>query len=200
MWDERYAQEGFAYGKEPNAFIKQELLKLKSGKILFPAEGEGRNAVYAASLGWVVSAFDISIEGKKKALQLAMEFGVDIDYYVNEGLTLPYRENEFDVIALSYTHFPGHIKADMIRRIIPFLKSGGVVLMEAFSTSHLEYNAKDPHVGGPKDITMLFGLEEIKELFCDFTFSYLSEEEVNLREGIYHNGIGMVIRMCAIKK
>ena len=48
FWDERYNEENFAYGHEPNVLLKKILDKLPAGKILFPAEGEGRNAVYAA--------------------------------------------------------------------------------------------------------------------------------------------------------
>ena len=42
MWDERYANENFVYGIEPNAFFKGELYKLKVGRLLLPAEGEGK--------------------------------------------------------------------------------------------------------------------------------------------------------------
>ena len=78
MWNSRYSAEEYAYGEEPNAFIKQQLDNLIPGKILFPAEGEGRNAVYAAKLGWNVEAFDLSTEGREKALSLAAQNGVDI--------------------------------------------------------------------------------------------------------------------------
>ncbi|EJL75480.1 hypothetical protein PMI13_00489 [Chryseobacterium populi] len=44
-WDERYSNKGFAYGTEPNNYLKNQLKKLNPGTILFPAEGEGRNAV-----------------------------------------------------------------------------------------------------------------------------------------------------------
>lgn len=70
-WNERYSTDEFAYGEEPNAYFKEQLDKLNAGAILFPAEGEGRNAVFAATRGWRVAAFDISTEGKKKALRLA---------------------------------------------------------------------------------------------------------------------------------
>src|SRR6478735_10933655 len=83
-WNERYNKTGFAYGELPNIFLKEQLEKLKAGKILFPAEGEGRNAVFAAKLGWNVSAFDISVEGKNKALQLAETNNVTIDYRLGE--------------------------------------------------------------------------------------------------------------------
>ena len=68
MWNERYAQKTFAYGEEPNVFLKEQLIEIKPGKALFPAEGEGRNAVYTATLGWKVNAFDLSKEGKQKAI------------------------------------------------------------------------------------------------------------------------------------
>ncbi len=80
FWNERYAEDKYAYGIEPNDFVKQELQKLKPGKILFPAEGEGRNAVYAAQLGFDVYAFDPSEEGRRKALKLARENNVNINY------------------------------------------------------------------------------------------------------------------------
>ena len=71
FWNERYAQKEFVYGTQPNTFFKEQLDKLDTGNILLPAEGEGRNAVFAASQGWDVLAFDISESGKKKAIQLA---------------------------------------------------------------------------------------------------------------------------------
>ena len=70
-WDDRYSKSEFAYGELPNDYLKDQLNIIPAGTILFPAEGEGRNAVYAATLGWSVYAFDQSIEGRKKAIQLA---------------------------------------------------------------------------------------------------------------------------------
>ena len=83
-WDDRYRTEEFAYGEQPNNYLKEQLEQLNPGTILFPAEGEGRNAVFAAKLGWKVSAFDISAEGKNKAIQLAESNQVSIDYQVVE--------------------------------------------------------------------------------------------------------------------
>ena len=45
---------------------------------LFLGEGEGRNAVYAAKLGWQVDAVDFSSSAKDKALKLAKENKVKI--------------------------------------------------------------------------------------------------------------------------
>ena len=51
FWNERYAEADFAYGHEPNVFLKENISKITKGKILFPAEGEAKNAVLAAQSG-----------------------------------------------------------------------------------------------------------------------------------------------------
>jgi len=49
-WDERYGAKEFAFGEQPNNYLKEQLDKIPVGKMLFPAEGEGRNAVHADSI------------------------------------------------------------------------------------------------------------------------------------------------------
>jgi len=199
-WNERYSNEAYAYGQEPNDFLKQELQKISPSKILFPAEGEGRNAIYAASLGWEVSAFDIAKEGRTKAMKLAADKGVSIDYQVGELTSLNYTAKEFDAIALIYAHFPAAIKSDLHKALSKLLKPGGVIIFEAFSKSHIEYNAKNEKVGGPKELDMLFSMEEIQLDFLNYSVELLEEKEIELNEGIYHNGKGSVIRFVGRKK
>jgi 2-polyprenyl-3-methyl-5-hydroxy-6-metoxy-1,4-benzoquinol methylase len=199
-WNERYANEEFAYGEEPNNYLKEQLTKLDAGKILFPAEGEGRNAVFAAKEGWTVSAFDISNEGLRKALQLAEKNNVSIDYQIGELQALSYQEEQFDVIALIYAHFPANIKSQLHKELDKYLRKGGIIIFEAFSKNHLDYLAKNEKVGGPKDIESLFSIEEIEADFNNYEIIELKETVIHLNEGIYHNGEGSVIRFVGRKK
>lgn len=198
-WNERYRSEEFAYGIQPNNYLKEQLQKLNPGKILFPAEGEGRNAVYAAKCGWNVSAFDISSEGRKKAQRLAEENKVVIDYSVGELGTLNYSSGQFDAIALIYAHFPAEIKSGIHKMLDKLLRKDGVVIFEAFSKRHLEYIAQNPEVGGPKDVATLFSIEEIRSDFSNYEVIELEEKEIELKEGVFHNGIGSVIRFVGRK-
>ena len=66
FWNQRYAESDYTYGKEPHQFLKEHVHVLPQGKILFVAEGEGRNAVFAAKNGFEVSAFDYSASGQKR--------------------------------------------------------------------------------------------------------------------------------------
>lgn len=199
-WNERYSNKEFAYGKEPNKYLKNELDKLKAGTILFPAEGEGRNAVYAAKMGWNVFAFDISVEGKNKAMQLAATNNVKIDYEVGELDSINYGQEKFDAIGLIYAHFPAAIKSHYHTILDKYLRRGGVIIFEAFSKKHLDYVQKDERVGGPKDIESLFSIEEIKVDFPNYDFEELEEREIELNEGVFHNGKGSVIRFVGRKK
>ena len=74
-----------------NWLFKEQILKLPSGKILLPAEGEGRNAVFAAQNNWLVEAFDSSKEAKKKAFSL-LEISSILDSMklYRSGLCFPY--------------------------------------------------------------------------------------------------------------
>ena len=199
-WNDRYSGDEFAYGIQPNEYLKEQLEKLTIGKILFPAEGEGRNAVFAASLGWTVSAFDISIEGRNKAIRLAENNKVSIDYQIGELQTLKYDNEQFDAIALIYAHFPADIKSLYHKNLDKFLRRNGMVIFEAFSKNHLDYIAKNEKVGGPKDVAMLFSIDELKSDFANYEIIELEEKEIELSEGLFHNGRGSVIRFTARKK
>lgn len=199
-WNDRYRKDEFAYGIHPNNYLKEQLEKLPVGTILFPAEGEGRNAVFAAKLGWTVSAFDISVEGKKKALRLAEANHVMIDYQVGELQTLNYKPQQFDVIALIYAHFPAASKSLVHKTLDAYLRKGGLIIFEAFSKKHIDYIAMNEKVGGPKDVASLFSLDEIKSDFANYEIIELAEKEIELNEGLFHNGKGSVIRFVGRKK
>ncbi|PKH68527.1 SAM-dependent methyltransferase [Flavobacterium sp. ALD4] len=200
MWDDRYGKTEFAYGEQPSNFLKEQLIKIPVGTILFPAEGEGRNAVYAATLDWTVDAFDQSIEGEKKALKLAEKHHVSINYMAGEFQSLTYTENQFDALALIYAHFPADKKSNYHKILTTYLRPGGIVIFEAFSKRHLDYNRINEKVGGPKDLETLFSIEEIKSDFENFEIIELEEKEIQLNEGLFHNGLGMVIRFVGRKK
>jgi cyclopropane fatty-acyl-phospholipid synthase-like methyltransferase len=79
-WEERFSSEEYVYGTDPNVFLKDQLTKLSPGRLLMLGEGEGRNAVYAAKMNWLVDAVDFSEQARLKALRLAAIEKVNINY------------------------------------------------------------------------------------------------------------------------
>ena len=198
-WNDRYSNPEYAYGTAPNEWFKEQLTHLPGkGRILLPAEGEGRNAVFAAKQGWEVSAFDPSEAGREKALNLAERESVSIDYQCGYLEEMSYRPESFDAIGLIFAHLPNG-QQGFHQRLIKLLRPGGFVILEAFSRSNLPYREKNPSIGGPPKLEMLFSVEMIADHFRALEVLYLQEEKVELHEGRYHQGEGMVIRFLGQK-
>lgn len=80
-----------------------------------------------------------------------------------------------------------------------YLKIGGVLIFEGFSKSHLKFNTKNPKVGGPKNLDVLFSLEKVQSVFSNYSVSIAEESIIELSEGDYHIGQGSVVRFVAKK-
>lgn len=199
FWNERYGQDAYAYGEAPNRYFSQVLAGIDPGCILLPAEGEGRNAVFAARHGWKVNAFDLSSEGQRKALALAGKHGVHIEYALGTPETAKYAPHSFDALALIYAHFDGKLRSQYHRLLDGYVKVGGLVIMEGFAKRHLAYSASNPKAGGPKNESMLLSKEEIAQDFSNYKIIELEEVDTDLNEGLYHQGMSAVVRFTGVK-
>jgi SAM-dependent methyltransferase len=195
FWDERYQVDEYVYGKAPNTFFKTQLDQLTPGNILLPGEGEGRNAVYAAGKGWNVTAFDTSIEGRKKSLRLAAEMGVTIEYDLLPYLGFNQPDKRFDAVGLFFTHQPSEMRRQFHKNLQKMLRPGGVVLLEAF---HKDQISRD--TGGPKNIDFLFDETALTEDFSDLEILQLKTLTKLLDEGPFHQGEAEVVQMVAQRR
>lgn len=78
MWNDRFKNEKYVYGTEPNVFLKEKQ-SLLSGEVLSIAEGEGRNAVFLADQGLSVTAWDYAEYGLDKVDKLAAKQNVRVN-------------------------------------------------------------------------------------------------------------------------
>lgn len=193
MWDSRYSKRIYAYGKEPNEFFANELAKIPTAGLLLPGDGEGRNAVHALKDGWNVIAFDQSEKGRDKAVALAEEHGLELDFTVADA-----REFQcpvlVDVLAYSYFHLPATDVHSVYHKLNDFLAPGGNLIFEGFSTQNIGMGS-----GGPQTESMCFTVDEVKSMFRSFKEVEVWEEKITLKEGLYHDGQAWVIRARGIK-
>lgn len=194
FWNKRYEEHPYVYGVEPNQFFKKSLELLSKGRIFLPAEGQGRNAVYAARQGWEVIACDFSDVGRQQAEELAARYEVEIDYRVAEFGELILAPNYFDCIALIYAHFPAENRRRYHRRLFNSLKPGGTLILEAFSKEQLGKSS-----GGPQSLDMLYSEEELGEDFQGLSQLQIHTEEILLEEGAFHQGAASVVRLIGVK-
>lgn len=194
FWDERYAQTEYVYGTQPNVFFQEQLDLLSPGKLLLPAEGEGRNATYAAKQGWQVAAFDLSTEGRNKAQQLTAQQGVEIDYRIMGFEAMDWQAEQFDAIALVFAHLPPPLRMAAYPRLLDFLRPGGTLILEGFAKAQLGKPS-----GGPKVLEMLFSEAELRADLDALSSMVFEEKEIVLDEGRYHEGAASVIRLVGKK-
>lgn len=194
-WDERYSDEEFFYGEKPNKFFADYLTSVKDkGRILLPAEGEGRNAVFAASQGWEVHAFDSSKVAQQKALDFALSEKVVINYDLLDLANFVPKPEYYDMIALVFVHMPEGMRRILHQKVVSSIKVGGVVLVESFAREQINNKS-----GGPPDVNMLFSTDILKEDFADLSILKLCQEKTHLDEG-HHHGEADLIRMIARKE
>jgi hypothetical protein len=195
FWDERYSSEEYVYGIEPNQFFKQVLDKIPiPGKLLLPGEGEGRNAVYAAKMGWHVDAFDQSSAGKLKALRLAKANNVIINYSNVDLAKFTPQKNFYDCAAIIFVHFNSEVRSLFHKNIIDSLLPGGKLILELFAKNQFGKTS-----GGPQDLEMLYTLNEIKNDFKELKTILIEEKNILLNEGDKHKGDASVIRYVGEK-
>jgi hypothetical protein len=195
FWNNRYAREEYAYGILPNAYFQTQLDLLQPGKLLLPAEGEGRNAVYAAEKGWKVDAFDYSESGRDKALALARQRNVSIRYDLMEVDQYTCEAPSYTAAALIFAHLPGPMRKRLHAEVVQCLCPGGHLILEAFSPAQLPLSS-----GGPKKVEMLYTAEMLRDDFSNLQILNLTEKRVQLEEGPYHTGEAEVVRLLARKK
>ncbi len=194
LWDERYAAHEIVYGYDPNVFFKEQLDRLTPGTLLLPAEGEGRNALYAASRGWKVTAYDFSEVARDKALKRARGQQLAIDYFTGDLTAAKFPENTFDAVGLIFAHLPVHQRRDFHHNCLQALKPGGTLILEGFSKEQLAFQS-----GGPKDEAMLFDGLMLREDFQKLTSVQVQKLHVTLHEGSFHQGPAAVIRLTGVK-
>lgn len=194
MWNERYSSDDFAYGTEPNAFLVQNA-KILTGPVLSLAEGEGRNAVFLASLGLEVLGVDGSEAGLAKAQRLAASRGLTIRTEVADLATYEPPENVYGSVVSISAHLPSAVRKRLYPLVERSLKPGGIILLEAYSKAQI---ARD--TGGPRDLDMLMASEDMEKEFpnCEPILSREMEREVV--EGKFHTGLASVVQFIARKK
>ncbi|MGB5893420.1 MAG: class I SAM-dependent methyltransferase, partial [Ignavibacteriaceae bacterium] len=171
FWDERYSSIEFVYGTEPNIFFKDELDKLKIGNILLLGEGEGRNAVYAAANGWNVDAVDFSMIAKEKALKLAEENSVSINYEITDLSEYKPKLNYYDSAAIIFLHLNPKIRSAVHSKVVDSLKPGGTLILEVYEKEQFGNDS-----GGPQNIDMLYSKEELKDDFVQMNIIVLEKK------------------------
>ncbi len=194
-WDTEFNTDEYMYGKEPNDFLKENYSAIPKGKVLLIAEGEGRNAVFLAKLGYQVTAVDISIVGLEKAKKLAAENNVEIETICEDLQTFDLGHEKWEGIVSISCHLPPALRKELSKRIESALTPKGVYLMEGYTPEQLNYKT-----GGPPVAEMMTSKQTVIEEFPNLQFSHLKELEREIIEGVNHFGLAAVVQVIGSPK
>lgn len=198
MWDERYSGKEFAFGTEPNDFLRETFESIAAGgRVLCLAEGEGRNAVFLAEQGYEVTAMDMSEVGLIKAEQLAKDRGVAITTQVADLADYQFGKEKWDGIVSIWAHVPESVRQYMHSQIPTALKPNGVYIVEAYTEQQLETDA----IGGPSASQKeRFGsLQHLRNELTELKEVVGVEKLRMVSEGKRHQGVSAVIQFVGKK-
>jgi 2-polyprenyl-3-methyl-5-hydroxy-6-metoxy-1,4-benzoquinol methylase len=195
FWDQRYADEGLAYGDEANDFLVQTAGRLPGrGTALDIGAGEGRNALFLASRGLDVLAVDQSEVGMQKAQRRARERGLTLRTRAVDLREFDAAPGSFDVVSSIFVHLPAELRAAVHGRLHSWLKPGGVFVLEAYAPDQLARAT-----GGPKDAAMLAPLDVLVGELRGLRVEHQAALVRVVSEGKYHTGDASVVQVVARK-
>jgi 2-polyprenyl-3-methyl-5-hydroxy-6-metoxy-1,4-benzoquinol methylase len=195
-WDARFAGDDYIFGTAPNAFLAAQRPRLAAGqRALCVADGEGRNSVWLARQGLVVTAFDIAPRGVSKARALAARSGVSVAYHVAGVEDWPWTPEAFDVVAAIFVQFAAPaVREKMFAGMLQTLAPGGLLLLQGYTPRQLEYRT-----GGPPLAEHLYTPPLLRALFAAHEMLELREHDDVLAEGTQHAGMSALID-CVVRK
>ncbi|MFL5321416.1 MAG: SAM-dependent methyltransferase [Myxococcaceae bacterium] len=194
FWNPRFSAEGYAYGTQPNDFVRECASRLSgTRRVLCIGDGEGRNGVYLASLGHRVTSLDASAAGLQKARRLALERGVELETRLLDLWGHSLATEKWDAIVSVFCHLPSELRRRVHGDVAAALNPGGVFVLEAYTPAQLRFRT-----GGPKDPELLYTVEELRGELSGLTLDLCREVEREVVEGKLHSGRAAVVQILAI--
>jgi len=194
MWDQRYDSDEYAYGVEPNSFLKENFNTIPQGKVLSLAEGEGRNAVFLARQGYSVTAIDSSLVGIEKGRKLANRHGVNVEFIHADLIEYNMGVNQWDGIISIFFPLSSLHRKTLHKKVVYGLRKNGVLLLEAYTPEQLKFGT-----GGGTNAALMQSKASLLDEFSGLKFSRLVELERSVLEGSCHTGMASVVQAIATK-
>lgn len=155
-WDDRYRDSALVWSAGPNQFVEQVCSGLPPGRVIDLAAGEGRNALWLASLGWHATAVDFSAVALDKARQIAERHGVALTTEVADLTTYEPVPGGYDLVIVAYLQLPADQLDPILTRAAAAVAAGGTFLLINHDLSNLEGGH-----GGPQHPAVLTTPEQV---------------------------------------
>jgi trans-aconitate methyltransferase len=189
FWDERYASVDWAFGTEPNDFLRDHVTTLPTGPVLCIGDGEGRNGVFVATHGHQVTSVDLSSVGLAKAQQLAADRGVELTTQVADLADFDPGVAQWSAVVSIFCHVPSALRAALYPRLVTSLVPGGVFLLESYTPDQIGRGT-----GGPSDVDLMSTPDQLQTELMGLDVVHLWHGVRDVVEGPFHSGGAAVVQ------
>lgn len=186
-WDDRFQAPAYAYGEAPNDFLRWAAPQVKLGKAVSLCEGEGRNAVFLAKMGFEVTAVDFSRVGLNKAKALADLHKVNLNCVVADMKDFVLANNAWDLVVSVFAQPDADIRRRLYAQLGLSLKPGGAFILESKVSNEDSTASRYP------------GLETLVRDIQPLKVAFSKQGERELNEGSYHVGLHTTAQILAFK-
>lgn len=133
MFDRIYTSDTPDFRRTPNRLLTEVVAGVRPGTALDIAMGQGRNAVFLATLGWEVTGIDVSPQGIAVAEKEASRAGVSIEA-IEVGIEdFDLGQARWDLIVLTYALVPV-VEPEFANQIIESMTASGLLVVESFGS------------------------------------------------------------------
>ncbi len=191
-WDDRYDNDDYVFGTEPNDFLAAHVGVIPAGPVLCIGDGEGRNGVHLAQQGHRVVSVDASSVGLAKAKHLASQRGVQIQTItadLAQFITTPAADGPWAAVVSIFCHLPRALRATLYPALAERLQPGGVFILESYTPSQIGRGT-----GGPQDPDMTQTGTDLASDTKALTAEHVAELDRPVIEGDLHSGEASVIQ------
>lgn len=191
FWNDRFAGADYLYGTRPNIFVQAQSRALApASTVLELGGGEGRNAVWLARQGHRVTMLDYAAVGLEKARRLAEEHAVELET-IEADVTTWRPDRRWDAVVVTFLHLPSADRPRLYAAMQEAVRPGGRIIGEWFRPEQVTEGYRS---GGPPDVDLLIGVDELKQHFDADGIRILNEAVAALDEGPGHQGDAAVVR------
>jgi SAM-dependent methyltransferase len=124
-WNERYAASERLFSADPDGTLVELAGGLPPGRALDLGAGEGRNSLWLASLGWRVTAVDLSDVALTRLAASAVEHDLNVTTEVADMNEFLGRAGRFDLVVLANIHPAPEERAELLAGAAAALAPGG---------------------------------------------------------------------------
>lgn len=140
---------GFSGGVNPN-YLCYELMQkkppIKPLKVLDVGCGEGKDAVFLAKNGYIVTAFDMAESGLEKGRMLAEKNGTYVNFYKADINDFELQDN-YDIIFCSgvFHYMKPEKRTEVVEKLKKHTNSGGLHVINVFVEKPFIKNLEKEH-------------------------------------------------------